>query len=135
MRRLVEWVAFECKKWSIPADRKHIVGHYEIAPNRKTDPKGLNLDLFVERVRQYLAQDGLTIVSAPRISLETFAKVCSMPASRLPLRLACRTVRICVREGVDPAVALAFFKHESSLGTAGLTQDLRPEELGQRADA
>lgn len=52
---LVEAVAAECRKWAIPADRRHIVGHWEIAPGRKTDPAGLNLDAVVARVAALLA--------------------------------------------------------------------------------
>lgn len=36
-------VADICHRWSIPVDRQHIVGHYEISPGRKTDPRGFDL--------------------------------------------------------------------------------------------
>ncbi len=126
---LVEWVAYECKKWGIPADRLHIVGHHEIAQLRKTDPKGLNLDVVVDRVRQALAQEGLTIVSAPRISLETFTDV--LNAGKSPAApVSGELYAICVQMGVDPAVALAFFAHESRLGTAGVTRSYSTKNWG-----
>lgn len=63
---------------------------------------------------------GLTVAAAPRISSAKFAAVLAKfnsPATGLAADL----YGICVSEGIDPAVALAFFVHESSAGTAGLT--------------
>ena len=45
-------VADICRRWQIPVDRQHIVGHYEISPGRKTDPRGLDLDAVVTRALQ-----------------------------------------------------------------------------------
>jgi N-acetyl-anhydromuramyl-L-alanine amidase AmpD len=42
-----------CQKWDIPMNRKHIVGHYEVSPGRKTDPRGLDLDDLVRRVNRW----------------------------------------------------------------------------------
>jgi hypothetical protein len=39
-----------CARRKIPIDRQHIVGHAEVAPRRKTDPKGLDLDALVRMI-------------------------------------------------------------------------------------
>lgn len=36
-----------CTKYAIPRDRAHWLTHQEIAPSRKTDPKGINMDLLL----------------------------------------------------------------------------------------
>ncbi len=46
---LVNWCNYATKKYGIPVDRDHIVGHYEIA-SHKTDPGGLDLDALVLEV-------------------------------------------------------------------------------------
>ncbi len=68
----------------------------------------------------------LPVLSVPRISQAKFAdvlKVVGSPAYPHAVGL----YAICAGQGVDPAVALAFFGHESTFGTAGLTRqfDLR----------
>jgi hypothetical protein len=60
--------------------------------------------------------------AAPRISPARFAAVLvqyKSPAAELAPAL----YAVCVGQDVDPAVALAFFIHESSAGIAGLTKD------------
>lgn len=66
------------------------------------------------------AREGLTVQAAPRISAAKFAAVLAQYKSPAA-SLAADLYGICVEEGIDPAVALAFFVHESSAGTAGLT--------------
>jgi N-acetylmuramoyl-L-alanine amidase CwlA len=62
---------------------------------------------------------GLTIVAAPRISAARFAAVLAQYKSPAAAEAA-GLYRICVAQGIDPAVALAFFAHESSCGTLGI---------------
>ena len=66
-------------------------------------------------------QNGLTPAAAPRISSARFASVLEQYKSPAA-PLASELYGICVEEGIDPGVALAFFVHESSAGTAGLTK-------------
>lgn len=46
---LIRWCVYACQKYHIPADRDHIVGHYELK-STKTDPGNLNLDDLVAEV-------------------------------------------------------------------------------------
>lgn len=73
-------------------------------------------------VRAWLGQSatGLTIQAPARIPQSTFTKIL-MDASSPAAPFAAALYSICVDQGVDPGVALAFFKHESSFGTAGIT--------------
>jgi len=60
----------------------------------------------------------LTFLSAPRISLAQFQRV--LEAYNSPARgLASLLYGILVNYGIDPAIALAFFVHESNCGTRG----------------
>ena len=43
---VVRWVADRCATHSIPLDRAHVIGHYEVANNR-TDPGQLDIDQIV----------------------------------------------------------------------------------------
>jgi hypothetical protein len=64
------------------------------------------------------AQDGLTFRAAPRINRDTFVALLqrgNSPAAGVGAEL----YDIVVGYGIDPAVALAFFRHESSYCTAG----------------
>jgi hypothetical protein len=64
------------------------------------------------------AQDGLTFRAAPRINRDTFVALLqrgNSPAAGVGAEL----YDIVVDYGIDPAVALAFFRHESSYCTAG----------------
>lgn len=37
---LVELVRDACSRWSIPIDREHILGHYDVSPLRRSGPSG-----------------------------------------------------------------------------------------------
>jgi hypothetical protein len=51
-------VADICKRWKIPADRNTIIGHYEIAPSRRSDPGkqpgSWDWDIFIGLVKGYM---------------------------------------------------------------------------------
>lgn len=65
----------------------------------------------------YTPRAPLTIRSEPRISFDRFQRLLDgSPA--LPEARACYDT--CVQAGLDPAVALAFFLHESSMGREGV---------------
>lgn len=65
------------------------------------------------------ALGGLTAVAPARMSSSRFIAVLN-EAQSPAAPLAGELYRICVEEGIDPAVALAFFQHESSYGTKGI---------------
>ena len=39
-----------CERRYIPKDRQHIITHAEIAPRRKTDPLGFDMDALMRRI-------------------------------------------------------------------------------------
>ena len=53
---MVKWVLFEAKKYKIPIDRRHIIGHYEVANNR-SDPGTLNIQHIVDDVLALKAKE------------------------------------------------------------------------------
>lgn len=60
----------------------------------------------------------ITVAARPRIADDVFIAVLERHQSpAAPAAASCYAA--CVARGVDPAVALAFFKHESSYGKAG----------------
>lgn len=66
----------------------------------------------------------LTFRSPPRIPLATFARVLDAAHSpATPEASACYTA--VTAYGLDPAIALAFFRHESSYGTAGIARQTK----------
>ncbi len=65
--------------------------------------------------------DDLTVVAPPRIGEITFTQVLECAASPAAPD-AHALYQVCVQTGLDPAIALAFFAHESSYGTRGLTK-------------
>lgn len=62
--------------------------------------------------------DDLTFVSPPRITKERFVQVLIAAQSPAAPHAAC-LYEIPIEYGLDPAVALAFFGHESSFGKKG----------------
>jgi hypothetical protein len=58
-------------------------------------------------------------IAPPSISFETFKRVLEVNNSPA-LSEAASMYNTCLREHCDPAMALAFFNHESSLGTRGV---------------
>lgn len=62
-KALVEWTVYACKKYNIPADRQHIIGHYEVASNR-SDPGTLSIDSIVAEVKLRLEtqEDDMSIM-------------------------------------------------------------------------
>jgi len=63
----------------------------------------------------------LTFIHTPRISLEQFRRVLQRAKSPA-LAEAADLYQTCITFGMDPAVALAFFMHESGCGTAGVAR-------------
>lgn len=75
------------------------------------------------------AVSDLTFVAAPRISAAQFRRVLARAASPAAA-LADALYAIPVAAGLDPAVALAFFGHESRYGTAGICRDYDTKNWG-----
>ncbi len=82
----------------------------------------------------------LLFVSAPRISAGSFARVLTRANSPAAVDAA-NLYAIIVAYGLDPAVALAMFSHESSYGTAGVAHrslnwgNLRSGKRASRVEA
>lgn len=55
-KALIDWIVFECRKWNIPCDRAHIIGHYEVSNNR-SDPGTLNINAVVQDAQAGLQED------------------------------------------------------------------------------
>jgi len=53
---VVRWVESRARKYNIPLDRKHVIGHYEVASNR-TDPGTLDIDLIVKHAQALRNQE------------------------------------------------------------------------------
>jgi hypothetical protein len=66
---------------------------------------------------------GLTFLHAPRITPARFAR--ALHDAHSPAINHASLYLICVNAGIDPAVALALFQHESSFGTQGVARDTR----------
>ena len=100
---------------------------------------GITWAKFVSMVRAEYAKlqggspaderDPLLFNFPARVSLNTFQDVLvrggSPAASAAPALYS-----ICTQAGIDPGVALGFFHHESSLGTAGITKDFQTFNWG-----
>jgi hypothetical protein len=66
----------------------------------------------------------MKILARPRIGPRTFARILQTADSpAAPAAELC--YNICVQHGVDPAIALAFFRKESSFGKAGVATQTR----------
>jgi N-acetyl-anhydromuramyl-L-alanine amidase AmpD len=55
-KALLGLLRYACEKYGIPKDRRHIIGHYEVANNR-SDPGTLDIDALVRDLR---AEDEMT---------------------------------------------------------------------------
>ena len=69
-----------------------------------------------------MTYNDLSFIAPPRISIHQFTRVLDRALSpAVPEADALYTT--CLSYGIDPAVALAFFAHESSCGTTGMARD------------
>lgn len=66
-KALVDWTVYACKKYNIPADRQHIIGHYEVASNR-SDPGTLPIDSIVAEVKAILEGDNMDPLLEKRLN-------------------------------------------------------------------
>ena len=118
-----QWAAVEALIAALRADygfgRDRVTGHQEWSAT--ACPGRLMACVLAYRAGRDPQPEGLTAVADPRISKAAFARVLVQAASPAAT-IAAELYDLCVGEGVDPAVALAFFGHESSYGTAGITK-------------
>lgn len=105
--------------------------HAEIDPTRRSDPVRLSVAAMEARVPSISppTDDDLTFVSAPRISLDVFARVLVESASPAASD-AHDLYTIPLQYGIDPAVALAFFEHESKYGKVGICKEFNTKNWG-----
>jgi N-acetyl-anhydromuramyl-L-alanine amidase AmpD len=138
-------VADICRRYSIPIDRDHIIGHYQVpdpyhaglfgGSDHHTDPgPGWPWDRYIQMVQSYSGQapapppsgDGggalikpdpdYPVYAAPTISYSTFREVLANAGSPAFDEVD-DCYNVSVQQGVNPAVALAFFALESNYGT------------------
>lgn len=116
---LAALVPWRCMEHQIRPDR--VVRHVDISgplvrpKDAKSDPRGLDWFHFLETLYPH----HLTIRAAPRCTLDQFLAVLGRYNSPAAAEGAAIYARLAELYGIDPAVALAFFIHESSAGTAG----------------
>lgn len=66
----VELIKFLSKKWNIPIDREHIIGHYEVDPIRKPNCPATNKSIIDRIVRQAQQVDELVPILIPKSKLQ-----------------------------------------------------------------
>lgn len=97
----------------------HVTG-YQLPDHRIIE--GVDLYASLAWVEEYQGPAGLpkrlTFISPPRIPLEQFAKILTEAHSPAAGQAA-ECYQVPLVYGMDPAIALAFFKHESTYGTKG----------------
>lgn len=127
----------ELLRWrSLSCDTASVAPHREF--NQTKSCPGNAIDMIALRgvLAAQLAGD-FTFCHAPRISPAQFARV--LDRGRSPAApYAAAMYASCLLRGVDPALLLAFFQHESELGKKGLcaAYDLRnPGNVRRAVDA
>ena len=71
-----------------------------------------------------MTYNDLSFIAPPRISIHQFTRVLDRALSPA-VPEADALYATCLSYGIDPAVALAFFAHESSCGTVGKAVETR----------
>lgn len=104
--------------------KQMVRGHKEWG---KSECPGTKIQPRIEAYRKTVEE--LPVRGQPTIGVERFVSVLSnnrSPAAPYGNAL----YQICVDEGISPAVALAFFEHESSYGTKGICKDYDTKSWG-----
>lgn len=93
--------------------------------------QGMTWTKFVQLVKDaYAALDGgLAVRAAPRIGAATFNRTL-VEAQSPAASVATDLYPLLCQTGLDPAVALAFFGHESRFGTLGICHDFDTKNWG-----
>ena len=123
---VADWTADWIRRYGVPFDRRHIIGHRELTTHAQhQDPNdNWNWNRFMQLVGERLNAEprhvDYAIKSAPTITRERLRTVLGA-APRSPVTdQADQVYNVCQQFGVNPAVALAFFIKESSKGTDGI---------------
>lgn len=103
-RTVALWIAYNAFTYSIPLDRDHVVGHYELAAD-KSDPGGLPIDNLIASAKMLLKK-GLV----PGITTETSTDEIDLPlllreAFRRGRDHGLRAMEQAARDGASRAVA------------------------------
>ena len=87
MARLADLTAYLCKRYNIPADRTHLVGHVEVPGNTHTDPgPHFNWSSFISMVRSRLGGGSTTPAPSPTPTPSPSASTYEVTASSLNVR-------------------------------------------------
>jgi len=103
-KALVDLLAYGCLKYRIPADRAHIIGHYEVASNR-SDPGTLDIDRIVTKVQAALQEDDMDEATLRRIVKEEVYLALSGGSHYLPDKSFCDWVNLVAADETNPATA------------------------------
>ena len=121
-----DWTADWIRRYGIPFDRQHLLGHRELTthplhqdPNDRWDWNRF-MALVGARLAAGTAHVDYAIRAAPTISRTRFRDVLAATPRSPVTDVADAAYDTCVQFGVNPAVALAFFIKESSKGTDGI---------------
>ena len=121
-----DWAADWVRRYGIPFDRQHILGHRELTthPLHQDPNDNWDWDRFMQLIGARLTADpahvDYVIKSDPTVSRQQFRDLLAAAPTSPVTPLADLAYDTCLQFGVNPAVALAFFVKESSKGTAGL---------------
>ena len=113
-----------CARHNIPADRAHICRHSDVDSVAKwfCPGEGFPLQRLIDDLRGSAggAPTDAPLTGAPSLSVEAFTRALTEAHSpALQEASGADYYNLCVSNGVDPAVALAFFGQISNYGTSG----------------
>jgi N-acetyl-anhydromuramyl-L-alanine amidase AmpD len=114
-----------CARYNIPTDRAHICRHSDVDSVTKwfCPGQGFPLQRLLDDLSGHAgggAADDAPLLGTPTISVEAFTNALTAANSpALQEASGADYYNLCVSNGVDPAVALAFFGQTSNYGTAG----------------
>src|SRR5689334_1034372 len=121
-----DWTADWIRRYGVPFDRQHILGHRELTTHPQHQDPNNNWDwnrfmrLIGDRLNANPQHVDYPIKGDPTITRQRFqATLAATPRSPVTDQ-ADLAYDTCRQFGVNPAVALAFFVKESSKGTDGI---------------
>jgi hypothetical protein len=121
-----DWTADWVRRYGVPFDRRHILGHRELTTHAlHQDPNDTwDWNRFMQLVGARLgaspAHQDYPIQGDPTITQARFRDVLAATPRSPVTDQADQAYAICRQFGVNPAVALAFFIKESTKGTDGI---------------
>jgi hypothetical protein len=121
-----DWTADWIRRYGVPFDRQHILGHRELTTHiQHQDPNdNWNWNRYMVMVRDRLvanpAHVDYPVKSNSTITRDRFRAVLAANPRSPVTDQSDQAYDVCGQFGVNPAVALAFFVKESSKGTDGI---------------